>query len=273
MTDNLATDGDAMHGPISEADARAMVRLVGEAAGLEQGVPERKRYLMQGLCRLIDADVWMWSCAKASPDGAPMTMGFLHEGFTSEQLSAFVAANTHKDTEQIMEKFTKASLSNRPMTANITEAFNYDVYVQSECSDLLHQAGCGSGIIALFPMRELGEGYTSGIGVYRRPGQQPFTPREVRIAHIVLSEVRWLHKAGFTQDEEAATITPELTNRQRQVMALLLDGWGRKQIAHQIGISPNTVAGYIRDIYRHYNVGSHAELLRRFMAGDGNDRI
>ena len=264
---------DAFEGPVSEADARAMVRLVGEAAGLEQDVPSRKRHLMKGLCELIDADVWMWSCARSTADGAPMTMGFIHEGFSKEQLSAFIAANTHKDTQQIMEKFTEATLANQPMTANITEAFNYDVYVQSECSALLHRAGCGSGIIALFPISDLGQGYSSGIGVYRRPGRPAFTPREVRIAHIVMSEVRWLHKAGFTQDEEAAAITPDLTNRQRQVMAHLLDGWGRKQIAHQMDLSPNTIAGYIRDIYRHYSVGSHAELLRRFMAGDGNDRV
>jgi DNA-binding CsgD family transcriptional regulator len=163
-------------------------------------------------------------------------------------------------------------MANKPVTANIKQMFNYEIYEKSECSDLLREAGCGSGIIGQFPMHEIGEGYSSGIGVYRSPGRTTFTPREVRIAHIVMSEVHWLHKAGFTADEEAAAITPDLTNRQRQVMAHLLDGWGRKQIAHQIGISPNTVAVYIRDIYRHYNVGSHAELLRRFMAGDGNDK-
>lgn len=263
---------DSAHGPVSEEDARAMVRLVGEAAGLEQGVAERKRLLMKGLCELIDADVWMWSCARASEDGAPMTMGFIHEGFTQEQLSAFIAANTHEDTKQIMAKFSEIALNQQSMTANIKDAFNYEVYEKSPCSDLLRKAGCGSGLISQFAVPDLGEGYASGIGIYRRLGRPAFNPREIRIAHIVLSEVRWLHKAGFTKDEEAAAITPDLTNRQRQVMAHLLDGWGRKQIAHQIGISPNTVAGYIRDIYRHYNVGSHAELMRRFMAGDGHDR-
>lgn len=259
------------HGPVSEEDARAMVRLVGEAAGLEQGVPERKRYLMKGLCELIDADVWMWSCACVSEGGSPMTMGFIHDGFSSEQLSAFIAANTHKDTVQLMEQFTASALAQKSMTADLKDVMDVEFFKQSDCSDLLHQAGCGSGLISQFALPELGEGFSSGIGIYRRPGRPMFTQREIRIAHIVLSEVRWLHKAGFTKDEEAAAITPSLTNRQRQVMAHLLDGWGRKQIAHQIGISPNTVAGYIRDIYRHYNVNSHAELLRRFMVGDGRD--
>lgn len=264
---------DALTGPVSEQDARAMVRLVGEAAGLEQDVPSRKRHLMKGLCELIDADVWMWSCARATEDGAPMTLGFLHEGFTEDGLSAFIAANTHPDTAKIMEKFSDSALSSRSITANIKDAFNYEVYVQSECSTLLRDAGCGSGLISQFPMPEIGEGFASAIGVYRSPGRPAFTSREIRIAHIVMSEVRWLHKAGFTQDEEAAAITPDLTNRQRQVMAHLLDGKGRKHIAHQMNLSPNTIAGYIQDIYRHYNVGSHAELLRRFMAGDGNDNI
>lgn len=268
-----STPNDDMHGPVSEEDARAMVRLVGEAAGLKQGVAERKRHLMKGLCRLIDADVWLWSCARAAEDGAPMTLGFLYDGFTEDGLSAFIAANTHPDTAKIMEKFSSSALTNRSITANIEDAFDYEMYVQSECSALLRQAGCGSGLISQFPIPELGEGYASAIGVYRKPGREAFTQREIRIAHIVMSELRWLHKAGFTQDEEAAAITPDLTNRQRQVMAHLLDGWGRKQIAHQMNLSPNTIAGYVQDIYRHYNVNSHPELLRRFMAGDGNDKV
>lgn len=271
MTDQ-AMEQDGL-GPVSEADARAMVRLVGEAAGLEQGVPERKRYLMRGLCRLIDAEVWFWSCALASENGAPMTLGFLHDGFSEAELSAFVAANTHPDTAVIMERFSQHALENRSVTGNFKDIVEYGVHLNSECSELMRQAGCGSGLISQFPLPELGEGFASAIGVYRKPGRPEFTKREVRIAHIVMSEVRWLHKAGFTKDEEAAAITPTLTNRQRQVMTLMLDGWGRKQIAHQIGLSPNTVAGYIRDIYRHYGVSSHAELLRRFMAGDGNDRL
>ena len=44
---------------VSEADARAMVRLLGETAALDCGHDEKKRFLMQGLCHLVDADCWI----------------------------------------------------------------------------------------------------------------------------------------------------------------------------------------------------------------------
>ena len=37
-------------------------------------------------------------------------------------------------------------------------------------------------------------------------------------------------------------------------------------------ITENTVAGYQKGIYRHFQVNSHAMLMRRFQLGDGGDR-
>jgi DNA-binding CsgD family transcriptional regulator len=112
----------------------------------------------------------------------------------------------------------------------------------------------------ILSLRPLGSGSASGVGLYRRHEDPPFTPRECRIAHIVLSETAWLHHANWPEDLGI----PKLYPRQRLVLNLLLQGDGRKSISEHLGISVNTVSGYVKAIYRHFEVRSHAALMRRF---------
>ena len=63
-------------------------------------------------------------------------------------------------------------------------------------------------------------------------------------------------------------VAPRFTERD----ARLLQGHGRKQIAAQLQITANTLAGCVKELYRHYDVHSHAELMRQFKYGDGGDR-
>jgi len=56
---------------IDEKDARAMVRLVAEVAGLHADHAIAKRYLMDGLKEMIGADCWAWSLGYFHPEKAP----------------------------------------------------------------------------------------------------------------------------------------------------------------------------------------------------------
>ena len=51
-----------------------------------------------------------------------------------------------------------------------------------------------------------------------------------------------------------------LTNRERQVALLMVEGHKREMIGHILGISPNTVIDYARSIYSKLNVHSKVEL-------------
>jgi DNA-binding NarL/FixJ family response regulator len=55
--------------------------------------------------------------------------------------------------------------------------------------------------------------------------------------------------------EEAAT----LTQREREVLSLLARGVTMAEAARLLGLSPHTVSGYVKDIYRKLNVSSRAE--------------
>ncbi len=52
-----------------------------------------------------------------------------------------------------------------------------------------------------------------------------------------------------------------LVPRHRTVLNLLGDGWNRKKIVGHLGISLNTVHGYVKDIFKHFGVHSQPELL------------
>jgi DNA-binding NarL/FixJ family response regulator len=56
-----------------------------------------------------------------------------------------------------------------------------------------------------------------------------------------------------------ATAEDVLTAREREVLALIGRGLRNGEVAQALGISENTVAGYIKDIYRKLGISSRAE--------------
>jgi two-component system, LuxR family, response regulator FixJ len=61
---------------------------------------------------------------------------------------------------------------------------------------------------------------------------------------------------------------PELTNREGEVLALLADGLQQKEIAHELGISPKTVATYLERIRTQARRPYRTEPSRRRTAAD-----
>jgi DNA-binding CsgD family transcriptional regulator len=62
-------------------------------------------------------------------------------------------------------------------------------------------------------------------------------------------------------DERAEQLSPRL----RETLGCLLDGHSEKGIATRLKISPHTVHGYVKLIYRHFRVKSRAQLLSQWV--------
>ena len=242
-----------------------MIRLLGDTASIEGNHAEKKRFLMDGLCKLLEVDTWVWALGKRIEKAAPQCfLSILHEGFSPERFAAINLALENKEMGQVTEDFyAKIEATSRPLTLTRAEADPEQIGSQEDIKELWDNADVGSLIISGYPVEP---GSVSFVGFYRRLADSEFTQREKQIAHIVLSEVPWLHLSGWPNDY--GQTVPSLSPRQRSVLNLLLDGHPRKEIADLLSIAENTVSGYTREVYRHFGVSSHPQLMRKFLKAE-----
>lgn len=253
---------------LSDDDVRSLVRLLGRVVSAPGGQNEKRRMVMEGLCGIIGADAWAWSLVHMESGRAPMQVALLHDGIPEDRFASYVAALEHPGAQIVLESYVGAAIGRAtPLTRRDEQilppgTLHYNTVVDG----LWERAGFDSFVLTAWPLQA---GGFSGIGVYRKVGKPGFGPRETRIAHIVLTEIPWLHEDGWG-DERGDTLS-RLPRRQREILQLLVQGRSRKEIAVDLALSLNTVHGYVRDIYRHFGVNSHATLMRRFSRGDGGD--
>jgi DNA-binding CsgD family transcriptional regulator len=254
---------------LQETDARAIVRLLGEVCALPGGHAEKKRALMDGLAELTGADCWIW-CFVAEPRTAtpPVLVSFTHGGFTEERFARFLAASQHPGSARNTATIIEAAKARRTQQTRLREQL---IPTEEFHASSAYPAWCEADIDGVIvSLRQLDDVCQSAVGLYRSREKPPFAPRESRLAHILLSEVPWLHELGWPEDR--GVTVPRLSPRQRLTLNLLLDGRSRPQIAADLAISPHTADSYVKEIYRHFGVHSQAELIRRFQRGDGGDR-
>lgn len=250
---------------VSEDDARAMIRLLGQAATLEGGHQEMKHFVMDGLCGLIGAHCWVWTLScETVPGGTQAYTGYTHGGFDEERFAGFLKAIEHPDMGAAVRGFFEAVANDRKHTTMLPDEIDPDgVMKVSEGRFLWDDLDIGPVIMSGFPLDQVS---FSAIGVYRGAGAEAFGERESRIVHIMLAAVPWLHSTGWPEDRGATV--PRLQPRQRIVLNLLMEGWSRKAIAAKLGVSENTVGGYAGDLFSHFGVHSQVELMNRFL-GNG----
>lgn len=256
-----------MSSPIDEKDARAMVRLVSNVAALRTDHASAKRFLMDGLAEMIGADCWAWMLAYIHPEKPPVYVSIQHDGFSEERFALYLKAIEHPDMQMLTAPFARELMATGAHVTRLRQQIDPEVkFPDTDAYPLWLEADIAPLIISGQPVNEE---CMSGIAIYRRADQPLFNDRERRIAHILLTEVPWLHASGWPEDLGATT--PTLSRQRRLVLNLLLEGHSRKIIAAHLGLSIHTVSDYVKDIYANFGVQSHAELMRRFTKGNSHD--
>lgn len=254
---------------LAEEDVRDIVRLMGDVIAARGDFSSAKRHLVEGICHLVKADAWTWSLGcVAEPGEQPVYLGMAHGGFDETRYNRLILAASHPDMAWTSRKLLGEM---RERAAHVTRARQQIVdeatFVGSGVNAYLCDADIGPFI---FSLRPIDARAVSTICIFRRRDEPAFSERESRIAHILLSELPWLHEQGWPTDR--GVTVPRLSPRLRLVLNLLLDGRTRKEMAKSLSLSEYTVAQYQRAIYSHFGVNSHTTLLRRFQMGDGGDR-
>jgi DNA-binding CsgD family transcriptional regulator len=255
---------------LDENEVRGVVRLVSAVAALRGSDAEKKRFLMEGLCKLVDADAWIWALSCQRDPGKPQVyVSAMQGGFSEENYVKVLQAIEHPEMIAIAAKFfAEVEKKKTHLTRVRFQITDEKKYARSDAHLAWKAANVGPVIMSLRPLDDKSG---STIAFYRRYHREEFSARTSRIVHIALTEVPWLHEQGWPEDR--GVTAPTLSKRERLALNLLTSGQNRKQIAAHMNISINTVQGYIKDIYSHFGVHSQAELMSRFYEGNGRDVV
>jgi DNA-binding CsgD family transcriptional regulator len=251
---------------LTEAEVRAVVRLLAEALTPDDGRAAKVGRLMDGLCGMVGAEGWVWARSRLDDLDQPVNIDYLYGGMTSGQVGRLAErmfntlgpGSEFGPLEASMSRAEHFSLTRRQMVDDPT-------WREDATMAAVREAGLDEVMYSWFPVPdEAGGSVWSGTWFYRSKGKPAFDPRASRIAHLVMSECQILHADGL--DLEAEPQLNALTPKQRLVLSQLIDGQGSKQIAHHLELSPHTVNWHIKAIYKHFDVQSRAELMRYFMS-------
>lgn len=245
---------------LNENDARELVEILAETIGRGGDHSTQKRRVMRGLCRLIDADAWVWTMGRSIDPGAPyLCEAFIHDGSTAAGSKASGRAAESEHIRGAIEPFFSALNPTKDEAVGSLPEMDREA-LSIRVGQALPEEEVGPLIAYWRPL----EGVAfSAMLLYRLPDRDPFDPRQCKLAEILLSEVSWLHRDTWAGRSESEPIN--FSPRQRMVFKFLLQGWGRKAIGMHLGLSENTVAAYTRDIYRVTNVQSQPDLMRKFL--------
>ncbi len=247
---------------VSEADARAMVRLLGDVASHGREHSRMKRVLMEGLSGLINADAWVWTlgCQTVLEKGQVLA-GFMHGGFDEARFASFVAAVENPQLAQVTATFYGKLLRDQKQTTMLRQEIDPDgLAYGGGMKEEWEEIDIGPILISAYPLDQ--QSY-SAVAFYRRLKAPLFCDRDKQLLHIMMQEVPWLHMTGWPEDRGAQV--PTLYPQQRIILNLLLDGSSRKEITRHMKLSEHTVSGYVKDVFRHFGVNSQASLMKKFM--------
>lgn len=252
---------DSKRLPLTDGDFISVIRLLGEVAGMDTSVNDRRHALLAGLNELIDGDVWMWVHSRFN--GTDLSaFSVCTGGFASDQerASVFMVAN-REDVNRVMTAYWNPKIQHTFCASDLMATVNGAD--QAVFRQAFQDCGCCDTVFSLYALDAV---TMSGIGLHRRQGKPLYSVRERTLAHLVLTQVDWLHRAQTDVPANNNSLL-DLSPRQREVLLHLLGGDGRKQVARKMSLSEYTVDDHVQAIYRHFNVTSKSELLSLFIGG------
>jgi DNA-binding CsgD family transcriptional regulator len=251
---------------VRAADVRGMFRLMGEVAEFAADPLGRKLHVIEGLCRLVDAQVGVATAGRDDGNG-PVPYNAVDAGWggAAERAAMWGAAVTDSWTQDpAVGPMVRLMVALPPGGTVIRrrEELVYDLewYRSPHVGEFRRPARVDHCIYCVY--RHHQREHLSGISLHRPwGGRRCFSAREREMVELVWSGLGWLHHA----EEPARQPQGQLSPRPQQVFQRLLAGDSAKQAAQALDLSTHTVRDYIKSIYLHYGVCSRAELLAKFV--------
>ncbi len=217
---------------------------MGDVSGLELGLPEKKRLLLNGLCQLVQGDGWAWSLTEQTGDRVVC-------------LDAMSGGDDRLLPKRGLPLGLKSSGGDRTAKSLLRgKAKNLSGKASRSVADGQLKTPLTLCIC------ELAGNTASRIMFGRRAGRPAFSARDEEMARIVAEETTWLHELNPVCTPLQTEL--HLSPREREIFALLGEGLSSKAISERLGISSYTFRDYIKAIYRSVGIRSRAEAIKQF---------
>jgi DNA-binding CsgD family transcriptional regulator len=254
--------------PVTEDDLHTFIHVLGEIASMRATASEKRTQLMCQVARQLNSDSWLWGVIPPIIPSKPQSSNAFHSsgGIDTERIALTLKAIETPENDSLRRQLSGTMTDVGAQLSGLhQQLINDEGFLNSAASPLWRAANIGPILISIRPIS--GDA-TSVVAFYRQPDAPPFTTREVRIAHIFLTEVPWLHEI---EPPHFVVCPPRLPPRCRLILKQLLCGQPRKEIAAELGLSIHTVNDYLKQIFRYFGVHAQTELIVRLRNGQGHD--
>ncbi len=248
---------------LRDEDIAEIVRLISTASELGGAPSERRAFLFGGMSRLTTADAWVWINSGRNYLGdLPAFVVSQKGGFTDRQFSSYLGE--YLSMKELFSKLVAEVEVEKQHVTRLRKDLDPSWLEEGSATRAKWKSvGLGSMLLSFQPP-DAG-GVLNGLILFRRFDREPFERCDSALVHAILSGVSWLNEDATRPHYDTAAF--DMSPRLNAVLNLILQGVARKQVASDLGISINTVGGYIKELYQRFEVHSQAELIRRFVDG------
>lgn len=239
------------------------LRLAGELRELPRGSAAQQDHALRGLSALVGAQVGLWLNVGLSPRGLIIESA-VDRGWSGEAERAMFLRFLHAEQQSFVDP-SMAPLAEAmagPFCTLTREQLVSDrIWYRSDHVQELRKGARVDSFIYAVSLPSAGG--MRCISLHRAWGERAFSERERRLVDVFHRECSFLHEpASGLRDALLRGLAPRLGETLRG----LARGRSEKQVADDLHLSPHTVHGYVKALYRHFGVQSRSELLALCLA-------
>jgi len=239
-------------------DVREAYRLIGDCRDSGADPALWQPVMLEGICRLVGVPVAVGGEGRwvrpHRPVEAISAFSFGLDAHGIELLRAY-----HRDLGPHQDPVYEAlqQIPGRLVTRSRRQIVPDAVWYRSRAWDYERPTGMDEQLVSVYQVSD--DGAVTVLTLHRAAGERRFSAREHRLVSFFFAELGRLIGGALVSVTEPG---PEkLSPRLRQTLACLLEGDSEKQVAARLGLSRATAHQYVTALYRHFKVGSRAQLL------------
>lgn len=253
----------------SQIGVPAVVELLSSMANIGDSsttLDVRRTAVLQVLMNLSSSRAGFWSWGRGNPRANTIVpLAMLDVGMTEQQKTCLIETSSSPQMRELFQlRVLEAAGALSADMENLQVTTLRQSLVPDESTHFFQQGISRCGWYEwVHSVRYSVYDTWSTLILFRETGQPQYSTLDACLIDAAMQGIPWLHvNSGEQFPTESMSL---LTQRQRTVMLMLLDGQARKQIAHRLGLSEDTVNEHVRAIFTHFKVKSALELSAIFL--------